>query len=62
MPIYVRFRGQSGHPMSAFEDRRNFPPVMSAFGGKADSLAPYSACPLIAKSGHTKVTIRERLL
>ncbi len=36
--------------------------IRSAFGGKADSLAHDSACPLIAKSGHTKVTIRELLL
>ncbi len=31
---------------------------MSAFGGKADSLPDPSACPLIAKSGHSATTVR----
>jgi hypothetical protein len=51
--IYVRFRGQSGHWMSAFGNRCNFPPVMSAFGGKSDSPTHPSACPLLARSGRS---------
>ena len=51
----VRYWGQSGHWMSAFRDRCNFPPPMSAFGGKADALTHLSACPLIAISGPQKL-------
>ncbi len=49
LAIYVCFRGNSGHWMSAFRNRCNFSPVMSAFGGKADSLPDLSAYPLMAK-------------
>ena len=52
MPVYVRYRGLSGHWMSAFRERCNFPPVMSAFGGKADSLEQPSERLLVAISGH----------
>ena len=48
----VRFRGQSRHQKSAFRDRSNFSPAMSAFGGKADVNHCVGECPLIAKSGH----------
>ncbi len=54
-PDYVRFRGQSGHPTSAFRDRCNFSPPMSAFGGKADVRELPAVCPLIARSGHSGV-------
>ena len=43
--------------MSAFRDRCNFPPIMPAFGGKADLLATGSACPLIAKSRHSNLRL-----
>ncbi len=57
---YVRYWGLTGHPMSAFRNRCNFWPVMSAFGGKADSLAHLSECLLIATSGHSRVFHRHR--
>ncbi len=47
------FGGLSGHSMSAFRDRQIFPPVMSAFGGKADVRELPAVCPLIARSGHS---------
>ena len=55
-PYYVRFRGNSGHWMSAFRGRRNFPPPMSAIGGKADVRELPSLCLLIAKSGHSRLS------
>jgi hypothetical protein len=38
--------------MSAFRERCNFSPRISAFGGKADVRELPAVCPLIAKSGH----------
>ena len=35
---------------------------MSAYGGKADSLAHLSVCPLIAKSGHSRSIKRHHTL
>ncbi len=43
--------------MSAFRGRSNFPLVMSAFGGKADSLAHLSERLLIARSGQLSVPV-----
>ncbi len=37
--------------MSAMGQKRTFPFLMSAFGGKADFLAHLSECLLIARSG-----------
>ncbi len=53
LPIYVCFRLNSGHRKSAFRERCNFLPVMSACGRKADVIADLSACLLIAISGHS---------
>ena len=55
MSIYVRFRGLSGHSMSAFRNRCNFPLVMSAYGGKADVPVHLSERLLIATSGHSRL-------
>ncbi len=52
MPIYVRFRELTGHPVSAFTERCSFPPVMSVIGGKADVQATWPGSPLLATSGH----------
>ncbi len=58
MPIYVRFRGLTGHPMSAFRDRCNFSPVMSGFGGKADVRGTVPKSPLLANKRHSRPVIR----
>jgi len=39
--------------MSAFTGRCKMPPVMSAFGGKADVLPDPSTCLLLARSGRS---------
>ncbi len=52
-PIYVRYWGLSGHPMSAFSVLTVLALRMSAIGGKADVRELLSVCPLIAKSGHS---------
>jgi hypothetical protein len=57
-PIYFRYRGQSRHRKSAFRDRCNFSPVMSAFGGKADLRGAAPKSPLIARSGHSGIPVR----
>ncbi len=59
-PNYVRLRGLSGHPMSAFRDRRKILLVMSVFVGKADPLAHLSGCLLIATSGHSCASLSTR--
>jgi len=53
LPIYVRFRVLSGHPMSASLARRDFKMRMSGFGGKGDAPHGTLKSPLIAISGHS---------
>ena len=49
--IYVRFWGLSGHSKVTVGTS----PPMSAFGGKADVRELPAVCPLIARSGHSRV-------